>query len=741
MASGARPREREERKEEREEGRRGVVGRERREPGDLERVRGVREVGGWARGVVEAIGVDGGSGGVVFVVVKWSCGFGDALSGGGTLQVRPDNYYVASVAPRRHPSATPFSLSDQARASPCTHPPAAGFPANRACHHWRRVSATICVFGAFSRVRLTFPPMSCRVRAVARAAFKSTSPPGRLLPKRQSWIRDSPYTYYPPAEPRAYHYKAYRAPPVPNQSGSTAFTALVVLGIAVSGALLYPLVSSQSAEDIAEYRPAQTFEYTDRPDSYLVMVPNMPAGRPGTLTPEQEGKLREFWAATLKVFGTRDEEANGVEPAPAAVNDATEKDGKKDKKKSRLHVFRRNKGDKADSDTASVASTPSTSTPDISRISLEDDKHGQNKDFRDAIANTAPEDLRRAFWSMLKMDHPDALLLRFLRARKWDVDKALIMMISTMHWRLEQMHVDDDIMKKGEEAALKESKSDDPKVKKDAEGFLAQLRMGKSYLHGMDAENRPLCIVRARLHRAGEQSEASLERYTVYTIETARLLLRAPIDTATVVFDMTDFSMANMDYAPVKFMIKCFEANYPESLGTVLVYKAPWVFNAIWSVIKGWLDPVVAGKVHFAKNVNELEKFVPRTQIPKELDGEDPYAYTYPEPVEGENARDEAPKAALESERHDLVAKYERTILEWVAEGDAGKSLDDRRRERDAIAENLRDNYWKLDPFVRARSLYDRIGLVGEAGKLSFYPQRETESARPPVDTSADDLD
>ncbi|MBE3049196.1 hypothetical protein IMZ48_43205 [Candidatus Bathyarchaeota archaeon] len=26
-------------------------------------------------------------------------------------------------------------------------------------------------------------------------------------------------------------------------------------------------------------------------------------------------------------------------------------------------------------------------------------------------------------------------------------------------------------------------------------------------------------------------------------------------------------------------MVKCFEANYPESLGTVLVYKAPWVFQ------------------------------------------------------------------------------------------------------------------------------------------------------------------
>ncbi|KAF1966757.1 CRAL/TRIO domain-containing protein [Bimuria novae-zelandiae CBS 107.79] len=584
--------------------------------------------------------------------------------------------------------------------------------------------------------------MSCRVRAVGRVSHNLTFPrysPVGHFTKQHFRVRATSQTHHTPGGIHAYYWKPYTTTTTYRQSGSGYFVAAAVLGIAIGGALFYPLVTDNSAKSIDEYKPVSNFDLADRTDSFLVMAPNTPPGRPSTLTPEQEGKLRELWTATMKVFGAVDEEVNGVETASSiAPSETTEKDGKKEKKKSRLHVFKRNKGDKGDNSEAASGA----STPDISKMSLEDDKHGQNKEFKDAIANTAPEDLRKAFWSFVKMDHPDALLLLFLRARKWDVDKALIMMVSTIHWRMDEMHVDDDIMKNGEEAALKDSKSDDVKVKKEGEGFLAQLRMGKSYLHGLDIEGRPMCVVRARLHRAGEQSEASLERYTVYTIETARLLLRPPIDTATIVFDMTDFSMANMDYAPVKFMIKCFEANYPESLGTVLVYKAPWVFNAIWSIIKGWLDPVVAGKVHFAKNVDELEKWVPKNQIPKELGGTDPYEYSYPEPVEGENARMADPsRATLDTERQELVTKYEKSILEWIAEGEAGKSSEERKKERDTVAEGLRVNYWKLDPYVRARSLYDRNGLVGEDGKLTFYPSNEKENVKPTTETSTDDLD
>jgi hypothetical protein len=180
---------------------------------------------------------------------------------------------------------------------------------------------------------------------------------------------------------------------------------------------------------------------------------------------------------------------------------------------------------------------------------------------------------------------------------------------------------------------------------------------------------------------------------------------------------MSEFSLANMDYTPVKFMIKCFEANYPESLGSVLVYKSPWVFQGVWKIIRGWLDPVVANKVHFASNVNDLQQWIPRSQILKELGGDEDYSYKYPEPIEGENKRmeDTVTKDAIKSERSELVKSYESETLSWVNDEDAGEG-------RTRLAQRIAENYWKLDPYVRARSLYDRSGVIGEGGKLNFYP-------------------
>jgi hypothetical protein len=255
------------------------------------------------------------------------------------------------------------------------------------------------------------------------------------------------------------------------------------------------------------------------------------AGHLGNLTAEQEVKLLSLWAITLKTFGVSGPiAANDAEKETTAAGESADSvltaDPEKEKKKKRIPMFsRKHDKEKTGSGVDNGASSPGLSAAD-------GDKYGQAKGFHDIIEKQTPEELRTAFWTMVKCDHPDALLLRFLRARKWDVEKALIMLISTMHWRSAEMLVDEDVIKRGEGGAQEDSKSSDKAVKKEGDDFLEQLRLGKSFLHGMDKEGRPLCIVRVRLHKPGEQTEKSMERYTVYVIETARLVLRPPVDTA-----------------------------------------------------------------------------------------------------------------------------------------------------------------------------------------------------------------
>ncbi|ETN41254.1 uncharacterized protein HMPREF1541_03189 [Cyphellophora europaea CBS 101466] len=457
-----------------------------------------------------------------------------------------------------------------------------------------------------------------------------------------------------------------------------------------------------------------------------------PPGHRGNLTPDQETKLRELWVLTLKTFGVSNPaNTNGTSTPTTTEEAAADPAATEKKKKSRMSIFSSRKHD----DSSSPSHPPKH--PDDS-----DDKYGQVKEYQNILATQSPESLRTAFWSMVKADHPDALLLRFLRARKWDVHKALVMMISTMSWRGNEMHVDDDVVYQGEVGALKDSKSTDANVKREGQDFLEQMRLGKSFLHGTDKEGRPLCFVRARLHHGGDQSERSMERYTVYVIETARLVLRAPVETATILFDMTGFTMANMDYTPVKFMIKIFEANYPESLGAVLVHKAPWLFQGIWKIIKGWLDPVVAAKVHFTSSVEDLEQFIPKSQIIKELGGDENWEYVFVEPKEGEDdlLKDDEKLKQFQDERKGMVDEYESKTFEWINTADASH-----KQRRDELATKLNDNYWKLDPYIRARTLYDRVGMIEPGGKINFYPNHEKAKKEiegtAAANTNAEDVD
>jgi hypothetical protein len=150
----------------------------------------------------------------------------------------------------------------------------------------------------------------------------------------------------------------------------------------------------------------------------------------------------------------------------------------------------------------------------------------------------SPDELRQTLLASLKNDHPDSMLLRFLRARKWDVGKAFVLLVSTMAWRAKKMHVDDEIIPRGELYALQQMASPNRREKRAGNDFVKQLRMGKNIIHGVDRAGRPIVDIRVRLHHADDQSDAVLERYIVHTIEVCRLLLRPPeVETAVSILD------------------------------------------------------------------------------------------------------------------------------------------------------------------------------------------------------------
>jgi MFS superfamily sulfate permease-like transporter len=152
--------------------------------------------------------------------------------------------------------------------------------------------------------------------------------------------------------------------------------------------------------------------------------------------------------------------------------------------------------------------------------------------IQQVLTKLSPEELRSAFFGMIKQDHPDAFLLRFLRAEKWGVSEGFAKLVSALEWRTKQMQVDKEVTRKGELYALQQSQnSTDATEKKDGEDFLAQMRMGKGYFHGVDKSGRPICIVRGGLHKPGAQSEKVLNAFIVHSIEQVRLLLVPPVET------------------------------------------------------------------------------------------------------------------------------------------------------------------------------------------------------------------
>lgn len=142
-----------------------------------------------------------------------------------------------------------------------------------------------------------------------------------------------------------------------------------------------------------------------------------------------------------------------------------------------------------------------------------------------------PLEAHAAFWSIVKHHHPDAVMLRFLRARDWHVDVALQMLPTALHWMTREMDVH-NLLRQGEAHAVAQSRSADLEEQKQGEEFLSVLHKGIAYVHGRDLDGRPCLYVRPRVHSPNAQSAETMKKMSVFIVETIGMMFQAPVDTA-----------------------------------------------------------------------------------------------------------------------------------------------------------------------------------------------------------------
>ena len=199
----------------------------------------------------------------------------------------------------------------------------------------------------------------------------------------------------------------------------------------------------------------------------------------------------------------------------------------------------------------------------------------------------------------------DNYLLRFLRARKLDLGKSLEMFKKFVEWR-EKEDIDNiSSFSFPEESEL--------------------LEIYPRGLHKTDKLGRPIHYeLLANFNYSEIMKHSSKERLMKYNVKKLSYLYSTifPICTKAYggnvhqfinIIDLKGFSMMRMSkkiYDYIKADSAVLQANFPETMGQILVVNCGYVLKGCWAIIKGFLDENTRNKVLFCTSYKDLNKFV-----------------------------------------------------------------------------------------------------------------------------------